>query len=332
MSTLPLTLLFSDGVAQTVNVEPGQTVVEAAAAAGLTLLTDCSNGQCGTCVAQCVSGDIDPGEYDPSVLPDDDRDDGAILCCVSKVRSTAVVELPYDSCEASAPQEQTQKGTVLAVTPIAAEIVRLDVQVEEAIHFLPGQYVRMRPDGTSEWRSYSMANTSGETRLVFYIRLVPDGRFSSWLMQAEPGDVLEIGSSRGTFFLRDESRPRLFVAGGTGLAPFLAMLQVLRKKPEPNPEPVTLLIGGRTADHLFAQEELALLQRDLPNLMISVATETAPPPGARQGYATDLIPGLSLDKSTRVYLCGPPPMVDAARSAAIKAGIRKSEILCERFA
>lgn len=307
MSSLPLTLLFSDGVAHTVNAEPGQTVAQAAVNAGLTLLTDCSNGQCGTCVAQCVSGDIDPGDYDPSVLPDDERDDGAILCCVSKARSAAVIELPYDSCEASAPQEETQTGTVTAVTPIASEIIRLDVKVANGIEFLPGQYVRLRPNESSEWRSYSMANASGDTNLVFYIRLVTDGQFSSWLTTAKAGDLLEIGPSRGTFFLRNESRPRLFVAGGTGLAPFLAMLQAVRTTPEFNTAPIHLLIGGRTAGHLFAQEELARLQRDLPNLQISIATESDPPPGAQEGYATDLIAELSLDKSTRVYLCGPPP-------------------------
>jgi len=331
MSTLPLTLLFSDGVARTVDAEPGKTVAEAARSAGLALLTDCSNGQCGTCVAQCVSGDIDPGDYDPSILPDDEREDGAILCCVSKARSAAVIELPYDSSEASAPQEDTQCGVITAITKIAAEILRLDVRVEHPIDFLPGQYVRMRPNETCEWRSYSMANRSGGKDLIFYIRLVPGGQFSSWLSTAKSGDTLEISAPRGTFFLRNESRPRLFVAGGTGLAPFLAMLHALRESPEPNSGPIHLLIGGRSGDHLFARDELEQIKRDLPNLDVSIATEANPPEGCHPGYATDLIPSLAVEKTTRAYLCGPPPMVDAARAALMEAGIRKSEILCERF-
>ncbi len=333
MAAVPVKLLFADGAVHTLQAREGQRLVDAASEAGLGLLTDCGNGQCGTCAAQCVSGGMELGDYDSAILPDDEREDGAILCCVAQVTGPAVIELPYDACDANAAEPPAQKGRVVSVAPIAREIVRLEVETGEPVHFLPGQYVRLRPAGLDGWRSYSMANPSGEKRLVFYIRTVETGVFSRWLASAPaPGTPIEVGAPRGSFFLRDEARPRLFVAGGSGLAPFLAMLEALRGQGAGSRAPTRLLVGARTGDHLFAREELARLQNEIPGLEVTYACESQPPAGAHAGYATDLIQPGCLAPSTRVYLCGPPPMVDAARAASLKAGARKGDVLCERFA
>ena len=331
--TIPVKLLFSDGVMHTIDASPGQTLVEAAAGAGLGLLTDCSNGQCGTCVAQCVFGEVELGDYDKAVLPDGDRADGSILCCVAHVRAPAVIELPYDASEACAEEAPPQQGYVHSIETVAEEVVRLVIQVNEPVQFLPGQYVRLRPQGVTGWRSYSMANSTGEKQLEFFVRVVDGVAFSQWLTtQAVLGMGVDVGTPRGSFFLRDEPRPRLFVAGGTGLAPFLAMLRKLSAStPVANTPPTRLLVGARSGAHLFAQEEIRAVQRTIPNLHVTLACESIAPDGSHLGYATDLITPGSLLPGTRVYLCGPPPMVDAARVAVLKAGARKNDVLCERF-
>lgn len=335
MSTFPVTLLFSDGATRAFEAEAGQKLTDAAEAAGLSLLTDCANGQCGTCAAQCVSGSLELDHYHRSVLPDEDRDSGAVLCCVARVQGPCIVELPYDASDASADEPEPQMGRVHAVTQIAQDTVRLEVDVDEALHFLPGQYVRVRPQGEAQWRSYSMANASGGSRLVFYVRRVAGGMFSRWLeTAAAPGAQMEVSAPRGSFFLREEERPRLFVAGGTGLAPFLAMLRRISNDAKAATAPTRLLVGVRSGAHLFAQDEIASLKAALPTLEVAYAAEEAADEaaGCHRGYATDLIDAATLDPATRVYLCGPPPMVDAGREAAARAGIRKADVLCERFA
>lgn len=333
MSTVPVTLLFSDGIARRLDVAPGTPLVTAAADAGLTLLTDCSNGQCGTCTGRLCSGSVEMGDYDRAVLPDEDREDGAILPCVAKAIGPCVVELPYQFAEASAEEPPPLAGRIAALEPVAEETMRLEIDVDEALHFEPGQYVRMRPPGADQWRSYSMANASGSTRLVFYIRLVPGGAFSDWLAkQAKAGDELEVSTAHGSFFLRDEPRPRLFVAGGTGLAPFLSMLRFIENHPEQRQQPTTLVMGVRTPGHLFAQDELDRLRSQLPNFELRFAAEKDATPECHSGYPTELIASLGLDRHTRVYLCGPPPMVDAGRNAAVTAGMSRQDVLCERFA
>ncbi|WP_458766317.1 FAD-binding oxidoreductase [Cupriavidus basilensis] len=332
METIPVTLLFSDGVTHHLQATKGEKLLDVAAGAGLTLLTDCSNGQCGTCAANCVSGSLELDDYDPSVLPDDEREDGAVLCCVSRVLEPAVIELPYDSSEASAEEAPTQRGRVNAIERIAEETVRLEVDVAEPVHFLPGQYVRMLLPGQTQWRSYSMANESGQTRLVFYVRIVPGGMFSNWLTtEAAPGVEIEVSAPRGSFFLRNDDRPRLFVAGGTGLAPFLAMLRAVGNGTY-STTPTRLLVGVRTGQHLFATEEIEAIKRENPQLQVQYAAESAVVQGCHEGYATDLIAQIEVDPRTQVYLCGPPPMVEAGRDAAAKAGLRRGDVLCERFA
>jgi 3-phenylpropionate/trans-cinnamate dioxygenase ferredoxin reductase subunit len=333
MSTHPITLLFADGTTCKGQGNAGQKLVDIAQEMGLSLLTDCSNGLCGTCAAQCVSGSMSLDDYDPSVLPDDEREDGAILCCVARVDGPVVIELPYDASDASGEEMPGQNGVVIGVTPVAEEIVRLQIKVPQPVEFLPGQYVRLQAPGMAASRSYSMANLSGATVLDFYIRLVNGGQFSTWLTtEAKSGAAIEVSAPRGSFFLRDNLRPRLMVAGGSGLAPMLAMLQHLAHAPEAQRNiPTTLLIGARSGAHLFASDDLQNLKAKLPNLEIQIAAESEVPEGAHTGYPTDLIGTKPMAENTQIYVCGPPPMVDGARAAALKAGARKSNVLCERF-
>lgn len=328
-SFVPVTLLFSDGVAHRLNVPCGKKIVEAASEAGLSLLTDCSNGLCGTCTAQLLSGALEMGDYDQAVLSDEDRESGAVLPCVCRVTSPCALEFPYASTEAIAEEPSPIPGEITDIRQVASETMRLEIDIADGIAFEPGQYVRIRPEGADFHRSYSMASVPGSHRLEFFIRLVPDGAFSSWLASAKPGDKVELSVPHGTFFLRDEDRPRLFVAGGTGVAPFLSMLRTLRDADRT--QPTTVLIGARTPGHLFALDELDALRQAVLHVQVKLAVEQGASADCHHGYATDLMAGLDLDPTTRVYLCGPPPMVEAGRKAAEAAGLSRQDVLCERF-
>jgi 3-phenylpropionate/trans-cinnamate dioxygenase ferredoxin reductase subunit/benzoate/toluate 1,2-dioxygenase reductase subunit len=329
-ATIPVTLLFSDGGSRHLQVPCGHNLVACASAAGLNLLTDCANGQCGTCTAQLLSGKVDLQAHDLSALPDDDREAGVVLPCVCTVTAPCAIEFPYDSTEVLTDEPEPMPAQVTCVEQVASEIVRLELSVDEKILFEPGQYVRIQPRACGVSRSYSMANVPGTDRLEFYIRMVPGGAFSTWLASAQAGDAVDISAPHGTFFLRHEDRPRLFVAGGTGLAPFLSMLRAVAAAPAAQPR-TTVVIGARTPGHLIAMDELEQIRAGLPGMTIHLAVEQGDGPAAHRGYPTDLIAQLQVEADTRVYLCGPPPMVEAGRSAAESAGLPRKEVLCERF-
>jgi len=328
-TTIPVTLLFADGASHRLAVPCGGSLMDAAREAGLNLLTDCANGQCGTCTAQLVSGTVQMDDYDAAVLPDADRAGGAVLPCVCKVNAPCAIEFPYDATEALSEEPAPMAAQVTAIEQVASDIVRLELQVAQDVVFEPGQYVRIQPAGCDVSRSYSMANAPGMNRLEFFIRSVPGGAFSQWLAGAQVGDAVQLSAPHGTFFLRDEDRPRLFVAGGTGVAPFLSMLRSMATKP--GAQRTTFVIGARTPGHLFAMDELKRLGAQLQGMDLQIAVEQDGGAGCHTGYPTDLIHKLALDPSTRVYLCGPPPMVEAGRRAAEAAGLPRADVLCERF-
>ena len=136
---IPVTLLFADGVSHRLAVPCGGKLIDAAAEAGLNLLTDCSNGQCGTCTAQLVSGNVDLDDYDTAVLPDDDRASGSVLPCVCRVNGACAIEFPYDSTEALSEEPEPMAAKVVAVEQVASETVRLELQVPQEVVFEPGQ-------------------------------------------------------------------------------------------------------------------------------------------------------------------------------------------------
>lgn len=329
MSAYPVTLVFADGASCTVEMEAGQNVVQAFADHGYNLLTDCSEGRCGTCMARLLTGTVDLGSYDDQTLLDDDRAAGMILPCVASAVQPCVIELPYDFAEVTAENIQL-RGVVSETALVAAEVAKLTIDLEEPLDFLPGQYVRITPSGHSFTRSYSMANRPGERRAEFYVRLVDGGAFSTWLTkEATPGLNVSVSRPHGSFFLRNEPRPRLFVAGGTGLAPFISMLRVLTDTN--SVEPTKLLIGARTEDHLFCRMELAEFVEAIPQLRIDTIVEQAATATVKQGFATDAISPGTYDSDARPYLCGPPPMVEAGRKALASFKVAPSDILCERF-
>src|SRR5262249_30897748 len=135
----------------------------------------------------------------------------------------------------------------------------------------PGQYIALRRPNSEEWRMFSMANTPNlQNTLEFFIRLIPDGVFSSYVQnEAKPGDVLDIKGFSGPFFHRQSDHPPIFIAGSTGLAPNLAMLRQLEDAL--SPQSMRLFFGVTNAADLFCAEELRDLAPQLSQLAYHIA-------------------------------------------------------------
>jgi 3-phenylpropionate/trans-cinnamate dioxygenase ferredoxin reductase subunit/benzoate/toluate 1,2-dioxygenase reductase subunit len=331
----PITLLFEDGVSKVVQVSRGQRIAEAAEEASVCLLVNCREGMCGTCTAQVLSGSVALDVSSAPALTQRDLQAGVVLTCVARAEAPAVLQLPYASYEALSEQESPMAASVGAVSRVADSVWRLELVVAEAVDFLPGQYVHLRPDGCDFSRSYSMANPPGDARLTFFVRAVDGGKFSRWVTgEASPGATVWLSRPRGTFFLREDIRPRVFVAGGTGLAPFLSMLRTLQAAPLSDlaSAQTSLVVGARTESELFALDELRAMADQLPSLKIMLTADKANGSDVIQGRVTDALSSLELGASTAVYLCGPPAMVAAASEYSQRCGVRRSSVLSERFA
>ncbi|NYT69214.1 2Fe-2S iron-sulfur cluster binding domain-containing protein [Pusillimonas noertemannii] len=331
--SIPVQLVFSDGHTNTLHLAPGTKVLEAARERGIQLLTDCEEGNCGTCQARVSRGTVEMDEFSPAVLTESEQQSGVVLVCRARATEAAVIELPYSGDDALAASEAGSTAVVESIETVAADTMALTLTTQDALAFLPGQYVNITPSGDFH-RSFSMANPPGQKLLTFYIALQQNGLFSDWLSSANVGDSVELSAPRGTFYLRDDTQPKIMVAGGTGLAPLLSMLEQIAqsKQADIRATPIELLVGARHENQLFQLDRLEQLKSLLPGLSIQVSCDkvddTSP---YRQGRVTELLDELSIDRSSSIYACGPPPMIDAVKGILKAKRIPARQLYVEKF-
>jgi propane monooxygenase reductase component len=318
-------------------VDEDETVLRGAFRQGLMLMHGCKEGQCAACKSFLLDGEVDLEKYSTFALNDFEKEEGWTLLCRAHAESDLEIELiNYDEeVLRSGVALQTQSMRVEAIEELTHDIRRL-VLSGEPLTFKPGQYVDIKIPGTDDVRSFSMANLPGGDRLEFMIKIYPDGKFSSLLADdgLEPGDELEVTGPYGVFTLRDKSeRPLVFIGGGAGMAPILALL---REMAENGTERRGIYYyGARGPRDLFHLDELAELERRLPNFRfvpaLSHCDEDADWEGER-GLITDVVSRLEEELGeVDAYLCGPPPMVDAAIAMLDQGGVPESRVYFDKF-
>ena len=259
-----IALNFEDGVTRFVSCNEGETVLDAAYRAQINLPMDCSDGVCGTCKGACHQGEFDMGEeYIDEALTDEEAEQGMVLTCQMVPSSDCVVEVPVASSMCKTGIAEVT-GTVAEVNLISPTSIELKIAANDDIAFLPGQYVNIQVPGSEETRAYSFSSQPGSRELSFLIRNVPGGLMSSWLVgKARTGDEVTLAGPKGSFYLRPVERPLLMLAGGTGLAPFLAMLEHM--KTSGCELPAHLIYGVTNDDDLVCREILDRFAEGLDN-------------------------------------------------------------------
>ena len=326
-----IALNFEDGVTRFINCNEGESVLDAAYRNQINLPMDCSDGVCGTCKGACQQGSYELGDdYIEEALTEDEAEQGMILTCQMVPSSDCVVSIPAASTLCKTGQLETT-GTVSEVNLISPSAIELKITADADIAFLPGQYVNITVPGTSETRAYSFSSRPGSRELSFLIRNVPGGLMSSWLVgQAKTGDKVTLAGPMGIFYLRPVGRPLLMLAGGTGLAPFLSMLEHL--KASGSSQPVHLIYGVTNDEDLVAVAALEAYAADIESFTFKTVVADAQSGHPRTGYVTNHMEDAPInDGDVDVYLCGPPPMVDAVLGYFREEGIEPASFHYERF-
>lgn len=335
MSNLNVALQFEDGVTRFISVVQGETLSDAAYRQKINIPLDCRDGACGTCRAFCESGSFDMPEetYIEDALTPEEAAQGYVLACQCRPTSDAVFQIQASSelCKTEIHQFQ---GTLERVEKLSDSTITFDIQLDEDqpdIHFLAGQYVNVGLPNTNETRSYSFSSKPGNRLTSFVVRNVPNGKMSEFLSAtAQAGDKMTFSGPFGSFYLRPVTRPVLMLAGGTGIAPFMSMLQVLEEKGSEHP--VRLVFGVTNDFDLVAIEKLNQLQDQFS--WFEYRTVVANPESAheRKGYVTGHIDNDWLSNGdVDIYLCGPVPMVEAVRGWLDAEGVKPASFLFEKF-
>jgi propane monooxygenase reductase component len=320
-----------------IDVDEDQTILRAAAEQGIMLMHGCKEGQCAACKSFVLDGeDIEHDKYSTFALPDYEKEEGYTLLCRAHAYEDVVIELlNYD-------EEMIRSG--LPIQQAVAEVVSKDRVTHDMVHlvlhliepeevkFFPGQYMDFTVPGTDQIRSFSMANTtSRDGRLEFVIKVYPNGLFSEFLDQRlAVGDRLELSGPFGVFTLRDSDAELVFVGGGAGMAPILSLLRSMADRGIERK--ATFYYGARTRRDLCFEEELRTIAEKLPNFTYVPALSDEDWEG-ENGLITDVVKRLTGGNlsGAHAYVCGPPPMVEAALPLLETLGVQDKRVYYDKF-
>jgi ferredoxin-NADP reductase len=205
---------------------------------------------------------------------------------------------------------------------------------------LPGQHIDVRltaEDGYQAQRSYSIAAPANGSRVTITVERLDDGEVSPYLTDVlVVGDRVELRGPIGGYFVWEPSRggPLQLVAGGSGIAPLMAMLRARVRAG--SDVPVRMLLSWRSGEDVIYADELNAIARDATGVEITHTFTRSAPAGwmGRTGRLDrDALAGLAFVPPERplAYVCGPTGLVEAIASALVELGHDPARVLTERF-
>ncbi|WP_114811566.1 NADH:ubiquinone reductase (Na(+)-transporting) subunit F [Paraburkholderia kururiensis] len=329
----------------TIEVEEGQTILDAALRQGIYIPHACGHGLCGTCKVAILDGEADLGDANPFALMDFEREERKALACCATLTTDAVIE---------ADVEEDPDAEVIPVKDFSAEVSRIVqltptikaiyLRLDDALHFQAGQYVQLEIPDLHQSRAFSIANAPADVaatgEIELNVRQVPGGVGTAYLHeQLGVGDRVTLSGPYGRFFVRKSAHlPMIFMAGGSGLSsPRSMILDLLQGGAT---ESITLVYGQRNAAELYYDAAFRELARQYPNFRyVPALSEGAAEKGA-QGRG-DVAHGFVHEAAKahfdnnfaghKAYLCGPPAMIDACITTLMQGRLFEGDIYHEKF-
>jgi benzoate/toluate 1,2-dioxygenase reductase subunit len=331
MASHSIALNFEDGFTRFVEGRPGETVADASYRVGINIPLDCRDGACGTCKCRVQSGEYESGDYIEDALTEEEAAEGLALACQMRPKTDLVVDI-FASSEVCKTRGQTFQARLAAVERLSETTIAFTLEGAGPLTFLPGQYVNVLVPGTDQRRSYSFSSPPGAATQSFLVRDIKPGLMSTFLREtAQPGAAMEFVGPSGSFYLREIRRPLLFLAGGTGLAPFLSMLGRIAEAGG-SPHPIRMVYGVTNDADLVGVERLEEFAARIPGFAFATCVADAASAHPRKGYVMAQVEPAHLNGGeVDVYLCGPPPMVDAVRAWLGEQGVAPANFYYEKF-
>ncbi len=313
-------------IGEEIECESDETVLDAAFRQGYNLVYGCREGQCSACKCFLLEGDVALKRYSNFALSDSERSNGYSLMCRAMPEQDLVVELLHFDPDGYRLEHAIREGVaeVETVQPLTHDIVRLVLRCWDRFDFTPGQYVDLHVPGDSNGarRSFSMANLPGDACIELMIKRYPGGRFSGMLDgEIKAGDRIEFTGPYGSLRARENDHPILMIAGGSGMAPILSLLRECAR--QGCERPVRFFYGARTERDLFQLDEIRALP--LSDFKFTPVIERFV-----HEAVDEFLRGASLS-GPDVYMCGPPPMVEAAEEMLASHGIDEQRIFIDKF-
>ena len=320
-------------------VKGGSSVLTTLKDEGLFIPSACGGrGSCGMCKLK-----IDAGA--PQVLPTEEPHlskeemaDHVRICCQIKVREDMEIRVPEELFNI-----KEYEGSVESITDLNHDIklLRLALPDGEELNLIPGQYVQLQAPkykGNPEpvYRAYSVASDPlDKTHVDLCIRLVPNGICTTYVFDhMKEGGPAVFNGPYGDFKLSETDKDMVFIAGGSGMAPFLSMLAHMKN--EGITRKVTYFFGARAKRDLICMDEMKAFEEAIPGFTFVPCLSEADPNDnweGETGLVTTVMEKFFDDLSDKEgYLCGSPGMIDASVVALTGRGMKEENIFYDKFA
>lgn len=225
------------------------------------------------------------------------------------------------------------QAIVKANTALTHDVFELTLETAEPINFLAGQFITIKIDDKIPpcFRAYSICSPPHyANQFTLCIKHVPEGRGSSWLQTAKFGDPINFIGPNGYFTHQKNGRPLLFIATGTGIAPFYAIITELLQNNFD--KKITLIFGVRHENDLFYTAHFQDLAAQHSNFtFITTLSKPSENWQGNRGRVTEPLKALEIAPETDSYICGLTPMIDSVREILTEKGLPKEQIHFEKY-
>ncbi len=305
-------------------------------------------GSCGACKVRVLS---DVGPHLPTELPyltPEEIARNVRLSCQIKLKKDIAIEMPEALFNI-----RKFSTTVESIRDLTYDIKEVYLRLSDeaiaagGISFAPGQYAQLvvPPYGevkSSVQRAYSMSSTpQDKNHIELLVRLVPGGIATTWVHKfLKEGQKVEVVGPFGEFGIRETDAVMLFVAGGSGMAPFKSMLNHMAQTGAWTNREIWYFFGARSKRDMFYLDEMAALAQKFPNFhFVPALSEPKPEDDWKgpTGLITNVLDAYIKEQITKGrplegYLCGSPGMIDACNKVMNNNGIGQDRIYYDKFA
>jgi toluene monooxygenase electron transfer component len=326
----------------------GERVLLEGLAAGPPLPHECASGTCGTCRARVTAGDFErlwPAAPGARVL----RDPAEVLMCQVAARGPLELALRVSLPEAPAlPVPRWSAGRITQAERLTPDVALFAVALATPLPWLAGQFALIELHGVAGPRAYSMIRRpDGGARLDLLVRRGSGEGTARLFALADAALPVRVFAPLGrAVFRAEEARPFIAIAGGSGIAGMLAILEEAQASGALAARPARLFFGLRDPEQAYLLDHLAARVRAAPGLSVDVVfSDAAPPPGLEAAFpelafargfvhehAAAALDAIPRDPAQLYYIAGPPAMVDAAmRALVVDLKVPPTEIRYDRF-
>jgi phenol hydroxylase P5 protein len=330
--------LTIEPLGQTIEIEEGQTILDAALRAGIYLPHACCHGLCATCKVQVTDGEVEHGEASSFALMDFERDEQKCLACCATAQSDLVIEAEIEEDpDAENLPVRDFDGVVTRIETLTPTIKGVWIKLDTPIRFQAGQYVNLVLPGDIGSRAFSVASPpSKDGEVELNIRIVPGGQGTAYVHEKmQAGERVRISGPYGRFFVKKSADvPVVFMAGGSGLSSPRSMILDLLE--EGFDKPITLVYGQRSREELYYHDAFVALAEKHANFRYVPALSHEPAGSGWTGFR-GFVHEAAKDafdndfRGHKAYLCGPPLMIDACITTLMQGRLFERDIYTEKF-